>query len=226
MFRDRIDAGRRLASALESWAFDDPIVLGLPRGGVPVGAEVATRLGAPLEVLVVRKVGVPGRPELAMGAVSEGGVQVVDRRALETLRLTAEDFQRRAAVEFIEVERRRDRYRAGRPIPDLGDRDVIVVDDGLATGFTAEAAVRDVRDRGPRSILLAVPVAASDSISRLSPLVDEIVCVETPSDFGAVGYWYRRFDQVSDETVIACLASRSGAERDGRGPRPGGRSSD
>ncbi|MCU1358425.1 MAG: putative phosphoribosyltransferase [Acidimicrobiales bacterium] len=220
VFRDRVDAGRRLAGALGPRAFDDPIVLGLPRGGVPVGAEVAARLGAPLDVLVVRKVGVPGRPELAMGAVSEGGVQVRDRRALESLRLTAEDFQQRAAVEFVEVERRRDRYRAGRPLPDLSDRDVIVVDDGLATGFTAEAAVRDVRGRGTRSILLAVPVAAPESISRLSKLVDEIVCVEMPADFGAVGFWYRRFDQVSDEAVIGGLASSAEAAREGRGPRP------
>jgi len=209
-FRDRADAGRRLGEALVGDGPVDPIVLALPRGGVPVAAEVAERLGAPLEVLVARKVGAPGHPEFGIGAIAEGGVRVAGP-SLERLGLDDDEFARLADEERHELERRVLAYRGGRGLPDVSGRDVVVVDDGLATGVTAEAALLAVRRLGPRRIVLAVPVGAPDTVGRLQPAADLLVCLTTPGDLVAVGRWYRTFGQVGDDEVLDLLASHGHA---------------
>lgn len=204
-FRDRVDAGRRLAEVLEGRQLVDPVVLALPRGGVPVAFEVALALHAPLEVFVSRKVGAPGHPELGIGAVAEGGSAVFDSATLRALGVTDEDFRRRAEVEQVELERRVAYYRGARPIPSLAGRDVILVDDGLATGVTAEAALRALRTHGPRRLLLAAPACAPETMKRLESVADEVVCVLCPPVFAAVGQWYDRFDQTPDDDVVDLL---------------------
>lgn len=208
-FRDRQEAGRRLADALAPDDLVDPIVLALPRGGVPVAFEIAARLGAPLEVFVARKVGAPGHKEFGIGAVAEGGAVVTAPTARE-LGLSVAHFSRLAAAEQEEVARRVDRYRDGRPLPPVEGRDVVLVDDGLATGVTAEAALVALRRTGPRRLVLAVPTCSLDTAQRLHTLADRVVCVITPSPFYAVGRWYERFDQTTDDEVADLLArSRS-----------------
>ncbi len=202
-FRDRGDAGRRLADRLPP-DLDDPLVLALPRGGVPVAKEVATRLGAPLEVLVARKIGAPGHPELGIGAIAEGGA-IVGSDLVRTLRLSRDDFERLALRESDELVRRVERYRGGRPLPVVRDRDVVLVDDGLATGVTAEAALLALRADEPRRLLLAVPVASPDTARRLVPPADEVVCVLAPRDLMAVGLWYDDFTQTTDAEVLELL---------------------
>lgn len=203
-FRDRRDAGRQLAAALAGLGLHDPVVLALPRGGVPVAAEVAGALGAPLDVLVARKVGAPGHREYGIGAIAEGGVAVADESALRALGVTAAQYQELAAAEQAELDRRVRRYRADRPLPALAGRDVVLVDDGLATGMTAEAALRSIRDRASGRVVLAVPVGAPEAVDRLAG-VAEVVCLARPDDFRAVGRWYERFDQTADEEVLALL---------------------
>jgi putative phosphoribosyl transferase len=202
-FRDRGDAGRRLADRLPP-DLDDPLVLALPRGGVPVAKEVAARLGAPLEVLVARKIGAPGHPELGIGAIAEGGA-IVGSDLVRTLRLSRDDFERLALRESGELVRRVERYRGGRPLPVVRDRDVVLVDDGLATGVTAEAALLALRAHEPRRLLLAVPVASPDTAHRLVPPADEVVCVLAPRDLMAVGLWYDDFTQTTDAEVLELL---------------------
>jgi putative phosphoribosyl transferase len=206
-----VDAGRQLADELAARDLVHPVVLGLARGGVPVALEIARRVGATLDVYVARKVGAPHHPEYGIGAVAEGGTVVHDRGALELLGLAKPDFDRLAEREADEVRRRVRRYRAGRPLPELRGRDVVVVDDGLATGVTAEAAVLDIERRSPRSVLLAVPVCARDTAARLATVADDVACLRSPADFGAVGRWYDRFEQTTDEEVLALLA-RAGPE--------------
>jgi predicted phosphoribosyltransferase len=206
-FADRAEAGRSLAEHVARCGLVDPVVLGLPRGGIVVAAEVASALGAPLDVLVVRKVGAPGRRELGIGAVAEGGGVVVDDTALHLLGVDRATFDVIAAEERAELDRRVERYRGGRPLPSLTDRDVVVVDDGLATGVTAEAALRAVRRLEPRRLVLAAPVAAVDTAERLRALADDVVCVHIPGRFRAVGEWYDRFDQTTDDEVVAALAA-------------------
>lgn len=203
-FRDRTDAGRMLAEELRALELDDPVVLALPRGGVPVGFEVARALDAPLEVFVVRKIGEPGHREHGIGAVAEGG-GVVARGIVERLGLSAGAFDVLADAERRELERRVALYRGERPLPPVADRDVIVVDDGLATGVTAEAALRSLRASGPRRLVLAVPVAAPDTARRLAQIADAVVSVITPSKFYAVGQWYERFTQTTDAEVLDVL---------------------
>jgi putative phosphoribosyl transferase len=206
-FRDRRDAGRRLADRLKSYADqDDVVVLALPRGGVPVAFEVATALRAPLDVFLVRKLGAPGHPELAMGAIAAGGGRVLSQDVIAQLGVSAAVIEQVSARERAELERRDTTYRGNRPRPALAGKTVIVVDDGLATGATMEAAVGALRQRGVVRIIVAAPVGAVESCRRLGLLADAVVCLETPEPFNAVGLWYRIFDQTSDEEVIELLA--------------------
>lgn len=209
MFDDRRDAGRQLAERLTAYAGDDTVVLALPRGGVPVGAEVAAALGARLDVIVARKIGAPGRPELGVGAIAEGGEPILDLRTLGMLGLKATDLDATVAVERAELDRRVRDYRGGRPLPDVRGRTVIVVDDGLATGVTARAALQALRSMDPARLVLAVPVAAPQTARRILGEADEVVVVSTPERFSAVGQWYRDFAQTPDEDVLALLAAAS-----------------
>lgn len=207
---DRTEAGRRLADRLDGRVGSgaNTAVLALPRGGVPVAVEVARRLGATLDVFVARKIGAPGQPEFGIGAIAEGDENVVvDQRAMTMLRLTPEDLDRLIADERRELERRVERYRDGRPLRDVGGCDVVLVDDGLATGVTAEAALRALRARGPANLVLAVPACAPESAQRLRSVADDVVCVLEPRHFHAVGQWYEQFDQTTDDEVLALLAA-------------------
>ena len=206
IFRDRREAGRQLGERLARLAVDEPLVLGLLRGGVPVAIEVAHALGAPLDLLAVRKLGAPGNPELAVGAVAEGGTGVLDRQLARHLGLTGERLERIVARETQELERRVARLRDGRPPRDVGGRTVVVVDDGLATGLSDLAAVEALRTRGAGRIVVAAPVASREAVALLSEAADEVVCVTVPERLLSVGRWYRDFEQVSDAEVLALLA--------------------
>jgi putative phosphoribosyl transferase len=206
IFRDREDAGRRLAGAVARYAGrDDVVVLALPRGGVPVGFEVATRLGAPLDVMIVRKLGTPGQPELAMGAIASGGVRVMNEEVISGLRIRQDSIDAVAEREQREIERREDTYRGGQPPLEVRDHTVIVVDDGLATGATMRAAVAALKQRGPARIVVAVPTAAADSAELVRDEADEVVCLATPEPYFAVGIWYENFSQTSDQEVRTLL---------------------
>jgi predicted phosphoribosyltransferase len=204
-FADRVDAGRQLARLLEHLRADEPVVAGLPRGGVIVAAEVAAALGAPLDVLVVRKLGAPNQPELAIGAIGEGGVEIRNEALVDRLGLSEGHIGEVAARERDELDRRVAAYRAARPAVPLEGRTVIVVDDGLATGATAEAALHVVRARDAARVVLAIPVAPPETIGRLREIADEIVAVTIPRDMTAIGLHYRDFTQVTDEAVLAVL---------------------
>ena len=206
-FTDRRDAGRKLAEELREYAGKEGIlVLGLPRGGVPVAYEVAEALGAPLDVFLVRKLGVPGHEELAMGAIATGGVRVMNDEVMQMLRVPAHAVDAVAQREQRELERREDAYREGRPAPDVRGRTVILVDDGLATGSTMRAAVRALRAEGAGELVVAVPVAAAETCDSFRGEVDRIVCARTPDPFMAVGLWYRDFGQTTDAEVRELLA--------------------
>ena len=219
LFRDRRDAGVKLAEQLEHLRGQAPVVLGLPRGGVPVAFEVATRLGAPLDVIVVRKLGVPFQPELGMGAVGEDGVRVLNPDVLRQARVTESQLAEVEARERAEVEERATRLRRGRPAIPLTGRTVVIVDDGLATGGTARAAVRVARARGAERVVLAVPVAPPETVAALRADADDVVAVETPEPFFAIGGWYSDFSPTSDAEVVELLTAAQddgGANRDGR----------
>ena len=207
IFDDRSDAGRRLAKALAAYKGRNAVVLALPRGGVPVAAEVATALDTSLDLILVRKIGVPAQPELAMGAVVDGAAPIIVRNeeVIELSGTTADEFDAACADELAEIERRRKLYLADRPQADITGQIVIVIDDGIATGATTEAALRAIRNRKPKELVLAVPVAPPDTVEKLRPEVDTLICLETPELFGAIGYFYRDFRQVSDQEVIAVL---------------------
>lgn len=205
-FRDRVDAGRQLAARLTEYAGrDDVVVLALPRGGVPVAAEVARALRAPLDVFLVRKLGVPGHPELAMGAIATGGVRVVSDDLVGELGIPPAAVEAVAAREQLELDRRSILYRGSRPAPAIAGRTVIVVDDGLATGSTMEAAIKALRLQQPARVVAAAPVAAAGTCERLRQFADDVVCAYTPDAFQAVGLWYDRFDQTTDDEVTTIL---------------------
>ncbi|MFJ2291240.1 phosphoribosyltransferase family protein [Streptomyces sp. NPDC087894] len=209
LFTDRTDAGRQLAEALRHLERRDPVVLGLPRGGVPVAYEVARALGAPLDVIVVRKLGVPYRPELGFGAIGEGGARVISDEIVRHAGVREKDLKAVERAEEAELLRRAQTYREGRLRLPLEGRTVVVVDDGVATGATARAACQVVRAQGASHVVLAVPVASPDVAARLREDVDEVVCLSTPHLFSAVGEWYRDFSQTSDEEVVSLLARAS-----------------
>src|ERR671934_2635910 len=212
LFDNRAHAGRQLAQKL-AFLKGEPnlLVLALPRGGVPVAAEVARALNAPLDIFVVRKLGVPGHPELAMGAIASGGVQVLSEDLISQLGIPRAAVEQVAVRERLELERRDRLYRGDRRLPTLRERTVILIDDGLATGATMEAAIAAVKQYQPARVVVASPVAAAETCRRLRPLVDDIVCAEMPEPFQAVGLWYERFDQTSDEEVIDLLRRATGS---------------
>jgi len=207
-FQDRTDAGRQLARALAGYKGQQPVVLALPRGGVSVAAEVATALDAPLDVILVRKIGVPFQPELAMGAVVDGDEPLVVRNeaVIRHAGIGEAAFQAVCDSELAEIERRRQRYLGGRERIEVAGRNAIVIDDGIATGATMRAALRATRLRKPKKLILAVPVAPTDSLAAMRREADEIVCIEAHADLGAIGYYYSDFRAVPDEAVIALLA--------------------
>lgn len=206
-FRNRTEAGRLLGATLagRDWP-KDSIVLALPRGGVPVAFEVARALGLPLDVIVVRKLGVPWQPELAMGAIASGGVRVLDQQLIRMEGISPEDVEAIAACEEQEAERREHLYRAGHPALELRHRTVILVDDGLATGSTMQAAVKCVKSLQPSAVIVAVPVASRRACAQLSDTADECVCLAVPEPFVAVGEWYQDFRQTSDAEVRDLLS--------------------
>ena len=228
IFRDRTDAGNRLASALLQYDDDEPVVLGLPRGGVPVAARIAAALHAPLDVVLVRKIGAPSQPELAAGAVVDADRPVIVRNedVIATTAMTEAQFDRALADQLAEIARRRTLYGGDRNTCPLADRTVIVVDDGIATGATMRAALQGLRLRSPRRLIVATPVAPPEAIAALHDLADEIVCLQTRSDFAAIGQFYDDFSQLEDDEVIAILhraslqrSARSGPKGQQDGPR-------
>ncbi|CAL9597833.1 Putative phosphoribosyl transferase [Nocardiopsis dassonvillei] len=205
-FTDRSEAGRRLAERVRPYAVEDPLVLALPRGGVPVGAELARRLDADFDVLVVRKIGLPGRPEFGVGAIAEDGRVLFDDRALARMRVPRQALAGTVDAERAELDRRRRVYRGERPPPRIAGRDCVIVDDGVATGGTARAALRMVRQAGPAQLVLAVPVASREAIAMLKEEADAVVVLGVPDNFRAVGEWYRDFGQLSDGHVTAIMS--------------------
>jgi predicted phosphoribosyltransferase len=214
IFVDRRTAGAELAGVVRTLAgLRDPIVLALPRGGVPVGYEVARAIGAPLDVLVVRKLGAPGQEELAIGAVASGGSEYLNRELIAALGLSPEELDEIREPARAEVQRRTARYRGDRPWPNLHGRSVIVVDDGAATGATALAAIAALRHHRPAELILAVPVAPADARQRLETAAERVLCLRSPCPFLAIGAWYLDFGQVSDEEVRTLLRAAATAER-------------
>ncbi len=211
-FTDRVEAGRLLADQLNAYAErPDVIVLALPRGGVPVAYEIATRLRVPLDIFLVRKLGAPGQPELAMGAIATGGARVLSDDVIRYLAVTPDVIEAVARAEQVELERRERAYRGDRPTPDLRDRVVVFVDDGLATGASMRAAIAAVKTQSPRQIVVAVPVAARETCEELKREVDSVICLRTPEPFVAVGLWYEDFSPTTDEEVRELLSPRSAA---------------
>ncbi len=207
-FKNRLEAGRKLARALASYKEQHPVILALPRGGVPVAAEIAAALDAPLDLILVRKIGVPIQPELAMGAVVDGGAAIIVRNedVIQLAGIDESEFKAICDSELAEIERRRERYLGNRPRVDVGGRVAIIVDDGIATGATTRAALRATRMRNPSKLVLAVPVAPTSSLAAMREKADDVVCLEDYEFFGAIGFYYADFGQTTDEEVIAALA--------------------
>lgn len=215
-FNDRRDAGRQLAEQLERFRAARPVVLGIPRGGVVIAAEIADRLGAELDIVLSRKIGAPGNPELAIGAIAEDGRLFLDEYISGRLGVSRDYIAREQARQLEEIARRVRLFRAVRPKVPLHDRVVIVADDGLATGATMQAALWAAHRDRPASTVAAVPVGAVDTVERISKSADELICLRAPEDFGAVGRFYRRFDQVEDEEVLAILEKHQAAKKAAR----------
>ncbi len=207
LFQDRIDAGNKLALELKKHQFQNPMIVALPRGGVPVAKAVAIALHAPLEVLIVRKIGAPHHPELGVGAITENGHALFNERLMHRLHLSFDSLEDTIQRETIELQRRIKTFRSGRPFPSVKGRNVILIDDGLATGFTAAVAVKFLRANGAHRIILAVPVGASDSVRFLEQHADQVICLQTPNPFYGVGEWYRDFDQTTDHEVTSILTN-------------------
>lgn len=207
MFKNRKDAGRKLAARLLKYKDEHPVVLALPRGGVPVAYEVARALDAPLDIVVVRKLGAPGQPELGVGAVADGDhpQSVLNEEVVRALDVSDDYLNREVALELQEIRRRQERYRSGRAPEPIEGRTAIVIDDGIATGGSARAALRGVRRSDPKRLVLAVPVAPPDTVESLQPEVDELVCLSMPFFFHAVGQFYEDFSQTTDEEVVELL---------------------
>jgi len=219
-FHDREHAGRLLGVKLDGDRYQDAVVLGLTRGGIPVALEVARQIGAPLDILVVRKISLPGPPEQAIGAIAEGGATFMNPTVMRETGVAAEEAAALAEAEVEELSRRVRLYRGERPAPHLAGRTAIVVDDGVVTGVSARAAGRAVRQRGARRVVLAAPVVAAAAEPELRRDFDEVVALETPAELFAIGDWYQRYEEVGDEEVLACL--RRGYEEDEwREPRAG-----
>ena len=205
-YADRVEAGRVLAEAARPYRDrDDLLILGLPRGGVPVAYEMARLLKAPMDVLIVRKIGVPGQPELAMGAIATGGVRVLNQAVVVGTGVSQAAIEATVRAEQRELERRNRLYRGERPPPNLASRCVFLVDDGVATGSTMRAAVNAVKQQQPASVIIAVPVASREAITDLQPLVDEVICPAIPEWFVSVGQWYTQYEQTTDDEVRALL---------------------
>jgi len=205
MFTDRRHAGQELGHALHRYAGTNPIVLALPRGGVPIGREIASALDAELDVLIIRKLGAPNNPEFAIGAVGEGGAVVLDEQTVVSMHMDDATLERIVTETRREIDRRVDAYRRGRSLPSLAGRTVIILDDGLATGSTAAAAVEVIKSLGAEHIVLAVPTGSHQAVTLLRDRCDEVICLEEPPWFGSVGAQYESFPQVSDEEVLALL---------------------
>jgi predicted phosphoribosyltransferase len=206
-FKNRVEAGRKLAVALAEYKDQAPTILALPRGGVPVAAEVAAALDAPLDLILVRKVGVPFQPELAMGAVVDGAAPIIVRNedVIRHAGVAEDTFKAVCDAELAEIDRRRARYLGDRERAEVAGRTAIVIDDGIATGATTRAALRATRMRHPKRLVLAVPVAPTDSLAEMRQEADDVVCIEDHSMFGAIGFYYRDFRQIADEEVIEIL---------------------
>jgi putative phosphoribosyl transferase len=200
-FKDRVEAGQILANKLTKYADQNPLVLALPRGGLPVAFEVAKTLKAPLDVYIVRKLGVPGQEELAMGAIATGGVRVLNRPVVDSMQISEEEIETETRKEQAELSRREELYRAGRPPLDVSKRTVILVDDGIATGSTIKAAIAALKKQGAGRVIVGVPVAPLATIEELKNEVDEVICVSTPDFFIAISVWYDNFPQVTDDEV-------------------------
>jgi putative phosphoribosyl transferase len=205
VFENRHEAGKLLASEIIRYKESQPIILALPRGGVEVGFEVAKILQAPLDVLVTRKIGSLNDPEFGIGAISEGNEQILNESTVNFLRIPKKDLEQAIEKEQKELNRRVAIYREGRPIPSLENRTVILVDDGVATGVTARAAIASIRKQKPKQVILASPVCAYNAVREFQHLADRVICLTTPADFSAVGIWYRSFEQVTDEKVVKLL---------------------
>lgn len=226
MFKSRKDAGRQLAARLGAYKGQNPVVVALPRGGVPVGYEVALALEAPLDIVVVRKLGAPGQPELGIGAVVDGDhpQSVLNEDVMQALNVSTAYLDREVAHELQEIRRRLERYRAGQPPEPLEGRTVIMVDDGIATGGSMRAAVRGVRRAQPKRLVLAVPVAPPETVASLRPEVDDLLCLSTPMFFHAVGQFYENFGQTTDDEVVQLLAAARQRKQRGGVPAAGDRS--
>lgn len=213
IFEDRKDAGRALVQEIRNCKLDDPLILGLPRGGVPVAYEIARALGAELDTIIVRKLGAPFQPELAIGAIASGGIRVINEDVMALAsRMSPEVLEKIVAREELELQRREIAYRGDRPHPTLEGRDVVLVDDGMATGATMRAAVESVRSRSPASITIAVPTASREALRIIRPLADRVVCIEAPAAFFAVGEWYRNFSQTTDSEVRLLLDKQAATQ--------------
>lgn len=212
MFKDRTEVGKLLAEKIHKMGFERPMLLAIPRGGVPVAKEIAVEIHAPLDLVITRKIGFPGQPEFAIGAVSQEGEILVDEQTVRSMAVSEEYLKKEAAVQTREIRRRLERYRGKRPYPDLAGKDVIIVDDGIATGNTVLAAIESVRLKKPRSITLAIGVAPPDTLRKLSSKADSIVCLDSPEPFYSIGEFYASFEQVEDDEIRKALREASSLE--------------